>query len=102
MKGEQRDDGTLGTRFKARVVAKKYLQVEVVDFFDTFAPLFKFTSICIILTKVVCFDQHLHQMGEVTAFLYVKHLKIIIMEQPERFIPNDEQDHVCDLSICTD
>lgn len=59
VKEKQRLDGSFGTGFKARLVAKGFPQVEGVDYSETFASVFKLTSIRIILSLVVSFDLHL-------------------------------------------
>ena len=43
-------------KYKARLVAKDYSQVEGIDFGETFSPVAKLTSIRFLLSIVVAFD----------------------------------------------
>ncbi|XP_022895216.1 uncharacterized protein LOC111409396 [Olea europaea var. sylvestris] len=54
-------DGSLNT-FKARLIAKGYRQKEGIDYFDTYAPVARITSIRILFALVSIYDLHVHQM----------------------------------------
>ena len=56
-------------RYKARLVAKSYIQREGIDFKETFSPLSTKDYLFIIMAIVVHFDLELHQMDVRTAFL---------------------------------
>ena len=60
-KEEISPDGNLSTRYKARLVARGFSQVEGVDFSETYAPVDKFTSVRVVLAIVSHFDLELHQ-----------------------------------------
>ena len=49
-------------KYKARLVEKRYFQVEGFDFGETFSPVAKLTSIRFILSLAVAFDFEVEQM----------------------------------------
>lgn len=56
-------------RYKARIVAKGYNQLEGIDFTDTFSPVAKIVIVKILLSLVVSFGWSLAQMDINNAFL---------------------------------
>jgi hypothetical protein len=69
-------------RFKGRVVAKGYTQVEGLDYDETFAPVVKFTSIRTPLTLAAHLDLEIHQVDVKTAFLNGKLNEEIYLRPP--------------------
>lgn len=47
-KEEISNNGYISNKYKARLVARGFSQVEGIDFFETYAPVLKFTSIRVI------------------------------------------------------
>ena len=89
-------NGTLNT-YKARLVAKGFRQKEGVDYFDTYAPVAKTTTIRILFALASLNNLIVHQMDVKTAFLNGDLDEEIYMEQPEGFmLPGNEQ-KVCKL-----
>jgi hypothetical protein len=56
-------------RYKARLVAQGFSQVEGVDYFDTYAPVAKLASIRTILALAARNDLELHQVDIKGAYL---------------------------------
>ena len=62
--------GVESARYKVRVVAKGFSQVEGVDYNDIFSPVVKHSSIRLLLACVTMFDLKLAQLDVKTAFLH--------------------------------
>ena len=61
-------DGTID-KFKTRLVAKDFKPKVDVDFFDTFSPVTRITSIRLLIAIATIYDLKIHQMNVKTAFL---------------------------------
>ncbi|KAL2228694.1 UNVERIFIED_CONTAM: Retrovirus-related Pol polyprotein from transposon RE2 [Sesamum indicum] len=89
-----KQDGTVD-RYKARLVAKRYNQVEGVDYLDSFSPMAKAVTIRTLLAIVAKYHWHLHQLDINNAFLHEFLDEEIYMLPPEGYsVPKD---HVCKL-----
>jgi hypothetical protein len=89
-------DGTI-EKFKARLVAKGFKQKEDIDFFDTFSPVTKITSIRLLIAIAAIYNLMIHQMDVKTAFLNGDLEEEIYMDQPEGFVLPGNEHKVCKL-----
>ena len=87
-----------GNLFKARLVAKGYRQKEGVDYFDTYAPVARITSIRLLFTLASIYNLCIHQMDVKTAFLNGDLNEEVYMEQPEGFVLPGNEHKVCKLT----
>lgn len=88
------------TRYKARLVIRGFEQVEGIDFGETFAPVAKLVSLCMLLAAGTQRSWHIKQMNVVTAFLNPPIDEKVYMELPEGFDwlkPELKVDVVCKL-----
>ena len=54
-------DGTIN-KYKARLVAKGYTQKEGIDYFDTYSPVSRMTTIRVLIALASVYDPAIHQM----------------------------------------
>ena len=90
-------DGSI-YKFKARLVAKGFKQKVNLDFFDTFSPVTRTTSIRLLIAIVAIFDLKIHQMDVKTAFLNGDLEEEIYLDQPEGFVEPGQESKVCKLT----
>jgi hypothetical protein len=95
LKKKLRPDGTID-KYKARLVAKGYIQKEE-DFFDTYSPVARLTTIRVLLSLAASHGLLVHQMDVKTAFLNEELGEEIYMDQPEGFVVKVQQGMVCKL-----
>lgn len=86
-------DGTLD-RYKARLVAQGFSQVEGVDFHETFAPVVRYATIRLILALANHCEWFVWQLDVCTAFLYGDLQEDIYMKPPDEL---KAEGHVCKL-----
>ena len=87
-----------GNLFKARLVAKGFRQNEGVDYFDTYAPVARITSIRLLFALASIYNLCIHQMDVNIAFLNGDLNEEVYMEQPEGFVLPGNEHKVCKLT----
>lgn len=93
-------DGSVD-RYKARRVAKGYSQQEGINFFDTFSPVTKVTTVKVFLSLATSFNWPVAQMDVNNAFLNGDLFEEVYMSLPVRYYKDhrsvDGIPHVCKL-----
>ena len=89
-------DGSID-KYKVILVIKGYKQKEGLDYFDTYSPVTRISSIQMLIAIAAIHNLKIHQMDVKTAFLNGDLDKEIYMEQPEGFIIPGQEKKVCRL-----
>ena len=89
-------DGSVD-KFKARLVAKGFTQKQNIDYFDTFAPVTRISSIRVLIALASIYKLVIHQMDVKTAFLNGDLEEEIYMVQPEGYVVPGQENKVCKL-----
>ena len=89
-------DGSI-EKYKARLVAKSFSQKQNVDYFDTFAPVTRMTSIHILIALALFHKLFIHQMDVKTMILNGNLEEEIYMLQPEGCFILGHENNVCKL-----
>jgi hypothetical protein len=95
-KKKLRPDDTID-KYKVRLVAKDYTQKEGEDFFDTYSPVARLTTIHVLLSLPASHNLLVHQMDVKTAFLNGELEDEIYITQSDGFIVKGQEDNVCKL-----
>ena len=95
-KKKMKVDGTID-KFKARLVAKGFTQKEGIDYFNTYAPVARISTIRVLIALASIYKFEIHQMDVKTAFLNGELDEEIYMQQPEGFIVQGQEHKVCKL-----
>ena len=91
------EDGSV-ERYKARLVAQGYSQIEGLDYTETYSPVVKATTIRVVLTIATTSNWKLRQLDVKNAFLHGYIKETIYMEQPPGFQDPQKSDSVCKLN----
>ncbi|KAL0555831.1 hypothetical protein IC582_004332 [Cucumis melo] len=84
-------------RYKARLVVVGYTQKQGIDYFDTYSPVTKITTIRALIALVAIHNLLIHQMDVKTAFLNGDLEEEIYMTQLEGFKISGQENKVCKL-----
>jgi hypothetical protein len=89
-------DGTID-KYKTRLVAKGYTQKKGKDFFYTYSPIARLTTIHVLLSLTASHGLLIHQMNVKTTFLNGELEAEIYMTQSDGFVVKGQEDNVCKL-----
>ncbi|GJT30998.1 zinc finger, CCHC-type containing protein [Tanacetum coccineum] len=91
-------DGTIN-KFKARLVIQGFRQKEGINYFDTYAPVARITTIRLLLALDSIHNLVIHQMDVKTTFLNGDLDEEVYMKQPEGFVMPSNDHKVNDYLI---
>ncbi|GJX18686.1 zinc finger, CCHC-type containing protein [Tanacetum coccineum] len=89
-------DGTI-KKFKARLVIQGFKQKSGIDYFDTYAPVARISTIRLLIAMASIHNLIIHQMDVKTAFLNGDLEEEVYMNQPHGFIMLGNENKVCKL-----
>ncbi|GJU43881.1 zinc finger, CCHC-type containing protein [Tanacetum coccineum] len=89
-------DGTI-EKFKARLVIQGFKQKSRIDYFDTYAPVARISTIRLLIAIASIHNLIIHQMDVKIAFLNGELDKDVYMNQPQGFIMPGNENKVCKL-----
>ena len=85
------------SKFKARLVARGFSQIEGLDYNETFALVAKMPTIKLVLALASKMNWPIHQMDIKSAFLNGDLHEEIYMDQPPIFVKKGSENLVCKL-----
>ncbi|KAJ9553541.1 hypothetical protein OSB04_017587 [Centaurea solstitialis] len=95
-KKKMKVDGTID-KFKARLVIQGFRQKPGIDYFDTYAPVARISTIRLLIALAAIHNLVVHQMDVKTAFLNGELDEEVYMKQPEGFVMPSNEHKVCKL-----
>ncbi|GJZ88325.1 zinc finger, CCHC-type containing protein [Tanacetum coccineum] len=95
-KRKMKVDGTID-KFKARLVIQGFRQKEGIDYFDTYAPVTRITTIRLLLALAAIHNLVIHQIDVKTTFLNSDLDEEVYMKQPKCFVMPSNEHKVCKL-----
>jgi hypothetical protein len=97
--GVQKKLRTYGTidKYKTRFVAKGYTQKKDEDFFDTYSPIARLITICVLPSLTASHGLLVHHMDVKTTFHNRELEEEIYMTRPDGFVVKGQEDKVCKL-----
>ena len=95
-KSKRRLNGSI-EKLKARLVVVGYLQRNGIDFFDTFSPVIKPSTVHMVLVLAVSFNGDIRQLDVSNAFLHGILDEEVYMAQPKGFEDPTNPQFVCKL-----
>lgn len=92
---KHKTDGSI-ERFRARFVAKSFIQSNEIDYQETFAPVAKLNTVRVLLSLATNKDWPLHQLDVKNAFLN-SDLEEVYMDIPPGFENSSNPNKVCKI-----
>ena len=93
LKKKLNPDGTVA-RYKARLVARGFSQVEGLDYSETFSPVLRMASFQLLMALATILDLEVHHLDVQTAFLHGDLPEEIYMSQPPGFESHSQPNYV--------
>jgi hypothetical protein len=87
-------DGSI-SRYKARLVAQGFSQAKGLDYFETFSPVVRHSTVRIIIALAAMNKWELRQLDVKNAFLHGDLKEEVYMAQPQGFVDANHPDYVC-------
>jgi hypothetical protein len=95
-KKKMKPDGTVD-KFMASLAAKGFTKKEDEDYFDTYSPIARMTTIRVLVALAACNDLLIYQMVVKTTFHNDEFDEEIYMKQPDGFVAPRQENKVCRL-----